>query len=414
MTRYFPIIDDPVDGDQTAILDALLRHVTDEVDHGPITTWPSWDHVKFTLQRQGVPGQRVDRAAADLPQLARHRFPYSLIWRSEPGASPHIQPRETVGLTIAGLRRVDHALADRFATLIGQFAAQEESLPPNPTGVREGRVQLNGDLERLVLPVESPSAGRVAMNVRSAAEILMHEFQPLATDTTSQWIYDVVLGGDRFASFLGISTAEEYIRALVPSETVEEPGTVPAGPGHSVSQTVPLTDERSIALKSTEAHLPRVFIGSSVEALPAAKALQRNLNYGHEVTLWGQGVFAPGQFNLEALITATGQNDFAIFLVNADDTTVTRDVTKQATRDNVIFELGLFIGALGREQCFMVFDQDRKPELPSDLGGVVPVPYRVHRSGNLDSSMGAAASSIESRISTIWAARSTANPPAQG
>lgn len=414
MTRYLPIIDDPVDDDQKAILEALLWHVTNEDDHGPITTWPTWDHVKFLLRQQGIPGQRVDGAAAAFPQLARHRFPYSLIWRSEPGASqPHIQPRETVGLTMAGLMRVDSALASRLATMIAGYASQEESLPPNPTGVREARVELNGDLERWVLPPERRSAGRKPMNVRSAAELLMHEYHPLATETGFQWIYEVVLGGDRLTSFLGISTPEEYIRALVPPETAEESDPSPAGQGGNLPQTVPKTDERSTAVESATAHPPRVFIGSSVEALPAAEALQRLLQYGHEVTLWGQGVFAPGQFNLEALIEATEENDFAIFVVSADDTTVSRDEIKQATRDNVIFELGLFIGALGRKQCFMVYDESRKPALPSDLGGVVPVPYRLHRSGKLDSSMGAAASTIKVRINRIWSARSTSNPEAQ-
>jgi predicted nucleotide-binding protein len=51
---------------------------------------------------------------------------------------------------------------------------------------------------------------------------------------------------------------------------------------------------------------PSMFIGSSSEGLSVAKAIQLNLDYACEVTLWSQGVFGLGQGTLEALVDRLG------------------------------------------------------------------------------------------------------------
>jgi Predicted nucleotide-binding protein containing TIR-like domain len=143
---------------------------------------------------------------------------------------------------------------------------------------------------------------------------------------------------------------------------------------------------------------PAVFIGSSTEGLEAARALQVLLDRTCEAEIWSQGTFGPGSGTLESLVAAADRFDFAILVVNPDDTAISRGEQKSVPRDNVIFELGLFIGALGRERTFMVFDRTRPPNLPSDLAGVTPATFEPHTSGNLDAALGAATTQIQRAV----------------
>ena len=47
-----------------------------------------------------------------------------------------------------------------------------------------------------------------------------------------------------------------------------------------------------------------------------------------------------------------------------------------APRDNVIFELGLFMGRLGRARAILMEPRAAKLKLPSDLAGLTTIPYR--------------------------------------
>jgi hypothetical protein len=143
---------------------------------------------------------------------------------------------------------------------------------------------------------------------------------------------------------------------------------------------------------------PAVFIGSSTEGLAIAKALQVLLDRSCEPEIWSQGTFGLGAGTLESLVSALDRFDFAILVVSADDTTITRGNPMNVPRDNVVFELGLFMGGLGRDRTFMVFDRTRPPDLPSDLAGVTAATYEPHGSGNLDAALGAAATQIERAV----------------
>lgn len=139
---------------------------------------------------------------------------------------------------------------------------------------------------------------------------------------------------------------------------------------------------------------PAVFVGSSAEGLPVARALQALLDHDCEVTVWSQGVFSPGRSTIESLTEAIRASDFAVVVVDADDVAVVRGESRNVARDNTIFELGMSTGHLGRERSFMVFDRTRPPDLPTDLLGVTPCTYQPHSSGNLEASLGAASSQI--------------------
>ena len=133
---------------------------------------------------------------------------------------------------------------------------------------------------------------------------------------------------------------------------------------------------------------PTVFIGSSKEGLNIAEALQANMDEYCEVTVWSQGAFGLGEGNLEALVRLKNEFDFAILILTSDDLSISRGKRSHSPCDNVLFELGLFIGSLGRERTFAIYDRTAPMKLPSDLAGVSLVSYIPHSTGNLQSALG--------------------------
>jgi CAP12/Pycsar effector protein, TIR domain len=146
---------------------------------------------------------------------------------------------------------------------------------------------------------------------------------------------------------------------------------------------------------------PSVFVGSSTEGIKIAKALQVLLDTNYEVAIWSQGVFGLSQGTLESLVLALDQFDFAILVLTPDDLVISRDQVSSAPRDNVLFELGFFIGGLGRDRTFIVYDRTALIKLPSDLAGVTAVTFEPHSSGNLQSALGATATRIEEGIERL-------------
>lgn len=133
---------------------------------------------------------------------------------------------------------------------------------------------------------------------------------------------------------------------------------------------------------------PKVFIGSSTEGLEVARGVELQLEHDAEVTVWKDGVFGLGKGTLESLVLALGEFDFAILVLTPDDMMVSRDETFQSPRDNILLELGMFIGRLGRERTFIVFNRDKDLKLPSDLAGVTMADYGDRQDGNLVAALG--------------------------
>ena len=78
-----------------------------------------------------------------------------------------------------------------------------------------------------------------------------------------------------------------------------------------------------------------------------------------------------------------------------------RGETSDAPRDNVIFEMGLFMGALGREKVFLIAPDKGKLKEPSDLGGVKFEKWLTDE-GNFESAVRTAASSCRSTMENMW------------
>lgn len=140
---------------------------------------------------------------------------------------------------------------------------------------------------------------------------------------------------------------------------------------------------------------PRVFIGASRENQDVAEAIQQSLDHASEVEIWDQGTFGASQYPLESLELKLDVADFAIFVFSPDDVTMMRGQEKNTVRDNVVFELGLFIGRLSRKRTFIISPRNAALHLPSDLAGLTPLDYEPGRAdGNLRASVSPACTSI--------------------
>lgn len=118
----------------------------------------------------------------------------------------------------------------------------------------------------------------------------------------------------------------------------------------------------------------QVFIGSSAEGLGEAEQVQRKLeDLGIQVNRWDQGTFTLSSWILQDLIEMSGRVDFAIMVATSDDVVISRDKEAPAIRDNILFEYGLFIGAIGLERSLLLKTGDAK--IPSDLNGLVYQSY---------------------------------------
>jgi predicted nucleotide-binding protein len=133
---------------------------------------------------------------------------------------------------------------------------------------------------------------------------------------------------------------------------------------------LPVSDQHDAVVEKVEPLPPKptVFIGCSTEGTQYAKIIQLQLEGSVHCAIWNQGVFGLSMGTLETLVAETNRFDFAILVLTPDDLRLKRDELGRVPRDNVVFELGLFMGALGRESVFVV--AKKGADLPSDLAGI--------------------------------------------
>lgn len=122
--------------------------------------------------------------------------------------------------------------------------------------------------------------------------------------------------------------------------------------------------------------VPVLFIGSSGETLPIAEAIAGSIPPDVAVVrLWSKGVFGASRFPMEDLAAEVAVADFAALVAGPDDHVSSRGKEFNAPRDNVVFELGLFMGALTRHRTFLIAPDGDDLKIPSDLLGLTLVRY---------------------------------------
>ena len=147
---------------------------------------------------------------------------------------------------------------------------------------------------------------------------------------------------------------------------------------------------------------PVLFIGCSVESLAIANQIQMGMKHDRISTIvWHQGVFGPSGVTADVLLKMADESDFAAFVFGPDDNVVSRGSKTDAPRDNVVFELGMFMGVLGRERTFIVKDNDINIKIPSDLLGITPITYKIHDPKRLAASLGTVCTELRTGIEHI-------------
>ncbi len=147
---------------------------------------------------------------------------------------------------------------------------------------------------------------------------------------------------------------------------------------------------------------PVLFIGSSQESLDVARAIQTGLEHDDIVIrVWTNGVFGASNFPIEDLEEQIRTSDFAVLVLTPDDTVVSRKVESGAPRDNAVFELGLFMGALSRRRTFLLTPKGAEVKIPSDLLGLTPLSYAPGGVGDLPKKLEAACGELRKRIQEL-------------
>jgi len=130
---------------------------------------------------------------------------------------------------------------------------------------------------------------------------------------------------------------------------------------------------------------PTLFIGSSTKRLPIAHGLKDILTDCAEITVWDEAPeFVMGESILNGLTKVGALYDFALLVFGQDDVTMMSGVEFPTVRDNVIFELGLFMGNMGTGRAFWLSPRgSRAPYLSSDLEGIVHLEFDEPEMTNL-------------------------------
>ncbi|MCY9666447.1 nucleotide-binding protein [Paenibacillus alginolyticus] len=102
------------------------------------------------------------------------------------------------------------------------------------------------------------------------------------------------------------------------------------------------------------------FIGSSREAMQLANAVHSQISFHTQVTPWYTGVFNGNEYTMESLEKELDQHDFGVFIFAPDDVALHRNNYVFITRDNTLFEMGLFWGKLRRNRVFAIVPNEVK------------------------------------------------------
>lgn len=330
----------------------------------------------------------------------------------------------TIPLSV--ITAVAEALKDTYSAskLRGLFAAAELDVPPDAkmTKVQLCMTCLGWANKHVADPLSAVGqiVGDLMEQTADDESVLEHQKRIRAALLGHQ--YEYVIGGQIRARGVGpaaqvasvISSASSG-KPLGAKRTRQSDTPEVAANGNTTGTEASMAKKvaKSTAPKKGQrpkGNRPTMFIGSTVEALPLARAFHEDLDYDIEVTIWNHGLFAAGQVTWSELVKLATKFDFALFIFSGDDKLTSRKKKSLAIRDNVLIEYGLFVGALGQSRVFFMYNRDAPPKIASDLAGVTPLMYGDRSDGNEIAAISPAANKIRKVAAELGRREQIANP----
>jgi hypothetical protein len=151
------------------------------------------------------------------------------------------------------------------------------------------------------------------------------------------------------------------------------------------------------------AHPLDIFVASASEGLDVANAVRDALGRNTRLRprLWNEGTFKPSMTFIEAIEGELNRCDFAVLTLTPDDWLTSRGHVSMAPRDNVLFELGLFMGRLGRERTYFVCDKNENVKIPTDLLGVNPATFERLEGHTIEEALAPVCASLANRMTEL-------------
>jgi len=113
----------------------------------------------------------------------------------------------------------------------------------------------------------------------------------------------------------------------------------------------------------------RILIAASAGANDIARSVHDAFkDEPFNVVIWTEGLFRGSNYAIDMLESELDQSDIAIAICEPNG---------KGARDSIIFELGFFMGRLGRHRTFLIEPRHEEIKLPSELAGINTITYRL-------------------------------------
>jgi hypothetical protein len=150
---------------------------------------------------------------------------------------------------------------------------------------------------------------------------------------------------------------------------------------------------------------PKILVYSAKEDTGIAEAVQDNLQDCADVIVWNQDAFPLSEpTTVEGLTKHARTSDFGIFVLTPHDLVKIRGEEFAAPRDNLLFELGVFVGRLEKVRNILVLPHRQKhdpiPRIPTDLEGWMLCKYDPNQS-NLKAALAPPCRKIRAHIESL-------------